>query len=113
MTVLIVIAMCCFLLCQHLPSVEKALQRSVKMELLDGENLYMCPRFVIFFGEIILLLLLLLLLQLISLCKSIFVFSFVLNSLPYITLPRNNEKTKINCNICHHVLWLHTQSNSD
>lgn len=29
---------------KHLPSVEKALQRSVKMELLDGENLYMCPR---------------------------------------------------------------------
>ena len=49
MIVLIVIAMCCFLLCQHLPSVEKALQRSVKMELLDGENLYMCPRFVMFF----------------------------------------------------------------
>ena len=49
MIVLIVIAMSCFLLCQHLPSVEKALQRSVKMELLDGENLYMCPRFVMFF----------------------------------------------------------------
>ena len=30
-----------------------------------------------------------------------FVFSFVLNSLPYMTLPRNN------------VLWLHTQRNSD
>ena len=30
---------------QHVPSVEKALQRSVKLELLDGENLYMCPRF--------------------------------------------------------------------
>ncbi|KAL9955427.1 hypothetical protein ACROYT_G036754 [Oculina patagonica] len=29
---------------KHVPSVEKALQRSVKMELLDGENLYMCPR---------------------------------------------------------------------
>ena len=42
-----------------------------------------------------------------------FVFSFVLNSLPYMTLPRNNEKTKINCNIYHHVLWLPTQSNSD
>ena len=28
-----------------MPSVEKALQRSVKLELLDGENLYMCPRF--------------------------------------------------------------------
>ena len=43
-----------------------------------------------------------------------FVFSFVfINSLPYMTLPRNNEKTKINCNICHHVLWLHTQRNSD
>ena len=42
-----------------------------------------------------------------------FVFSFVLNSLRYITLPRNNEKTKINCNIYHHVLLLHSQSNSD
>ena len=42
-----------------------------------------------------------------------FVFSFVLNSLPYMTLPRNNEKTIINCNIYHHVLWLHTQRNSD
>ena len=41
-----------------------------------------------------------------------FVFSFVLNSLPYITLPRNNEKTKINCNMYLHVLWLHPQSNS-
>ena len=49
MIVLIVIVMSCFLLCQHLPSVEKALQRSVKIELLDGENLYMCPRFVMFF----------------------------------------------------------------
>lgn len=29
---------------KHVPSVEKALQRSVKQELLDGENLYMCPR---------------------------------------------------------------------
>lgn len=30
---------------QHAPTVERALQRSVKLELLDGENLYMCPRF--------------------------------------------------------------------
>ncbi|XP_068717808.1 ubiquitin carboxyl-terminal hydrolase 36-like [Montipora capricornis] len=29
---------------KHVPSVEKALQRSIKLELLDGENLYMCPR---------------------------------------------------------------------
>ena len=31
---------------KHVPTVERALQRSIKMELLDGENLYMCPRFV-------------------------------------------------------------------
>lgn len=31
---------------KHVPSVEKALQRSIKLELLDGENLYMCPRLV-------------------------------------------------------------------
>lgn len=29
---------------KHVPTVERALQRSVKTELLDGENLYMCPR---------------------------------------------------------------------
>jgi len=29
---------------KHAPTVERALQRSVKLELLDGENLYMCPR---------------------------------------------------------------------
>ena len=113
MIVLIVMVMCCFLLCQHLPSVEKALQRSVKIELLDGENLYMCPRFVMFFllnNFVVVVVAVNFLYFSPFLC---FVFSFVLNSLPYITLPRNNEKTKINCNIYHHVLWLHTQSNSD
>ena len=106
--------MCCFLLCQHLPSVEKALQRSVKMELLDGENLYMCPRFVMFFllVNFVVVVVVVAVNFLYSSPFLCFVFSFVLNSLPYITLPRNNEKTKINCNIYHHVLWLHTQSNS-